>query len=100
MRKCRRSLRGDVDKEFDLLYGPGLGLAHGELEIAVLQMLSGPGQVPQFGDEEPGQGLVIPRGQLQVQGFVQGLDFGAGADQVVALPQFLERARPPGQIRR
>jgi hypothetical protein len=33
---------GDVDKEFNLLHGPGLGLAHGELEIAVVQVLAGP----------------------------------------------------------
>jgi hypothetical protein len=46
LRKYRRSLLGNVDKEFDLLHGPGFGLAHGELEIAVLQMLAGPGQVP------------------------------------------------------
>jgi len=31
-KKAQRSLRGNVDKEFNLLHGPGLGLAHGELE--------------------------------------------------------------------
>jgi hypothetical protein len=64
------SFRGFLDNEFHLLHGPGLGLAHDEPEIAELQLLPGPGQIPQLGNEKPGQGFIIPGGQFQVERFV------------------------------
>src|SRR5208337_3507347 len=86
-KKAQRSLVGALDKEFHLLYGAAFGGAHGKMQVAVLQPFPAPGQLAQLGDEEPRQGLVIPGGQAQFQGFVQGLDLGAGVDEIMALSQ-------------